>query len=188
MMTQGVSAMDPDRISALIELLRTYDRFDEGNDPYGEHDFGAFDHVARSTSGRSTTTIWSWPFMRTTRPIPQDQARSDFNVGRRILAPLGSGLSTRPKRRLACPARDPRQRRQGPPPRVRAIFSSVHGGVLKIALDTADVGPIKSRSKKASCEARQRPSGAEHCARPGHAHPCPEPTTRRCIKPRTMVL
>ena len=44
MMTQGVSALGPGRISALIELLRSLRQFEEGNDPYGEHDFGAFDH------------------------------------------------------------------------------------------------------------------------------------------------
>lgn len=44
MMTQGVDALGPMIVSQLINCLRTYDRFDEGNDPYGEHDFGAFDH------------------------------------------------------------------------------------------------------------------------------------------------
>jgi len=43
MMTQGVSVLGPDRLSRLIERLRTFDQFEEGNDPYGEHDFGAFD-------------------------------------------------------------------------------------------------------------------------------------------------
>lgn len=44
MMTRGVEALGPLIIGQLINHLRTYDLFDEGNDPYGEHDFGAFEH------------------------------------------------------------------------------------------------------------------------------------------------
>lgn len=44
MMTAGVSALGPIRIAALMQQVRSYDRFEEGNDPYGEHDFGAFDN------------------------------------------------------------------------------------------------------------------------------------------------
>ena len=44
MMTRGVEALGLMIVSQLIDHLRTYDRFEEGNDPYGEHDFGAFDH------------------------------------------------------------------------------------------------------------------------------------------------
>jgi hypothetical protein len=43
MMTRGVAALGPVIIGQLIQQLRAYDRFDEGNDPYGEHDFGAFE-------------------------------------------------------------------------------------------------------------------------------------------------
>jgi hypothetical protein len=43
MMTQGVSALSPPHIARLIDRLRTFDQFEEENDPYGEHDFGAFD-------------------------------------------------------------------------------------------------------------------------------------------------
>lgn len=42
-MTTGVSALDPVRLSRLLELLRAFNAFDEGNDPYGEHDFGALE-------------------------------------------------------------------------------------------------------------------------------------------------
>lgn len=44
MMTCGVEALGPLIISQLLNCLRRYDQFDDGNDPYGEHDFGAFDH------------------------------------------------------------------------------------------------------------------------------------------------
>lgn len=42
--TRGIDALDP-MVQADIWLrIREFDRFTEDNDPYGEHDFGAFDH------------------------------------------------------------------------------------------------------------------------------------------------
>ena len=46
MMTIGVQALlndDAARIAALIRTVRNFDGFDAGNDPWHEHDFGAFD-------------------------------------------------------------------------------------------------------------------------------------------------
>jgi len=31
-------------LAEVIKRVKTYDSFDEDNDPYGEHDFGAFDY------------------------------------------------------------------------------------------------------------------------------------------------
>ena len=44
MITSGVNALGPIVVGQLLDLLRRHDQFDEGNDPYGEHDFGAFDY------------------------------------------------------------------------------------------------------------------------------------------------
>jgi Protein of unknown function (DUF3768) len=44
MIMRGVEALGPVIVGQLIHCLQTYDHFDEGDDPYGEHDFGAFDH------------------------------------------------------------------------------------------------------------------------------------------------
>jgi hypothetical protein len=44
MMTSGVEALGPIVLVRLLACLRSYDRFDEDNDPYGEHDFGSFEH------------------------------------------------------------------------------------------------------------------------------------------------
>ena len=41
-MTAGIQALGPDRLRALLNQVRTFGSFDESNDPYGEHDFGAF--------------------------------------------------------------------------------------------------------------------------------------------------
>ena len=41
--TAGVNALGEEKVSAVLEKVRTFDAFTEDNDPYGEHDFGAFD-------------------------------------------------------------------------------------------------------------------------------------------------
>lgn len=47
MITAGVRALVaawPLGIAPVYEVVRTFDAFDDGNDPHGEHDFGSFDH------------------------------------------------------------------------------------------------------------------------------------------------
>lgn len=41
--TTGVNQLGPVAVAAAIQRVRTFDQFDQGNDPHGEHDFGAFD-------------------------------------------------------------------------------------------------------------------------------------------------
>ena len=44
LITDGIRAL-PDVIQEeIITRVRSFDTFTEDNDPYGEHDFGAFDH------------------------------------------------------------------------------------------------------------------------------------------------
>mgnify|MGYP003375289655 CR=1 FL=1 len=42
--TQGISALPPEEQSAIREKVETFDAFSPDNDPYGERDFGAFEH------------------------------------------------------------------------------------------------------------------------------------------------
>lgn len=42
-LTQGIRSNAPEDIKEIITKVRTFDTFDENNDPYNEHDFGAFD-------------------------------------------------------------------------------------------------------------------------------------------------
>ncbi len=44
-MTAAVAAMPPDTLAAVILALRRFDAFTAENDPWGEHDFGAFEHA-----------------------------------------------------------------------------------------------------------------------------------------------
>lgn len=43
MMTAGVLAQGPEFMMRAVIMVQTYSAFDDGNDPYGEHDFGAFE-------------------------------------------------------------------------------------------------------------------------------------------------
>ena len=45
--TRGVIDLGPDRTRLALEEVAGFTRFDEGNDPYGEHDFGAFEIAGR---------------------------------------------------------------------------------------------------------------------------------------------
>jgi len=43
MITQGVADLGNERVAQVMQLVRTFDRFDPANDPHREHDFGAFE-------------------------------------------------------------------------------------------------------------------------------------------------
>ena len=45
MMTAAVAALPPDTLAAAILAMRRFDDFAPDNDPYSEHDFGAFEHA-----------------------------------------------------------------------------------------------------------------------------------------------
>jgi hypothetical protein len=42
MLTRGVAALEAEVVHAITEALKTYDDYNDDNDPYGEHDFGVF--------------------------------------------------------------------------------------------------------------------------------------------------
>lgn len=41
--TAGIEALGPERLGVLIHKVRTFNSFGPDNDPFDEHDFGAFD-------------------------------------------------------------------------------------------------------------------------------------------------
>ncbi|MEQ1670137.1 MAG: DUF3768 domain-containing protein [Hyphomicrobium sp.] len=43
LMTSGISAMSWGDKASILQLVKSFECFSEGNDPHGEHDFGAFD-------------------------------------------------------------------------------------------------------------------------------------------------
>lgn len=56
--TEGVRALGPDFESACVERVQKHRRFAEGNDPYGEHDFGAFMGKGYSTDTAEGMHLW----------------------------------------------------------------------------------------------------------------------------------
>lgn len=42
-LTAGILTDMPQDVAAILNKVRTFKDFNESNDPYGEHDFGAFD-------------------------------------------------------------------------------------------------------------------------------------------------
>jgi hypothetical protein len=46
-LTRGIAALPEQDQADIMEKVRTFDAFTEDNDPYREHDFGAFDHNGR---------------------------------------------------------------------------------------------------------------------------------------------
>ena len=44
-MTAAVATLPPDTLTAAILAMRRFDNFTPENDPYREHDFGAFEHA-----------------------------------------------------------------------------------------------------------------------------------------------
>jgi hypothetical protein len=42
--TEGIAALSPADQSAIREKVETFDAFTLDNDPYGQHDFGSFEH------------------------------------------------------------------------------------------------------------------------------------------------
>lgn len=44
MMTSGVASLNPVISQSILKTVQRFDDFNADNDPYGEHDFGAFRH------------------------------------------------------------------------------------------------------------------------------------------------
>lgn len=47
LVTRGVQDLGDGVVSSVIDVVRGYDRFTEGDDPWGEHDFGVFEVAGR---------------------------------------------------------------------------------------------------------------------------------------------
>ena len=71
MLTQGIRALGEKAIAEIIAKVRAFDQFNEGNDPYKEHDFGKVVH------GRDTV-LWKISYydraMEYHSPDPADPA------------------------------------------------------------------------------------------------------------------
>ena len=43
LLTCGISGTFPNEVPLILQMVKEFDAFKEGNDPWNEHDFGAFD-------------------------------------------------------------------------------------------------------------------------------------------------
>lgn len=48
MMTAGISALPPTVLTTVLSKVRNFNTFTADNDPYGEHDFGKFEHAGNA--------------------------------------------------------------------------------------------------------------------------------------------
>jgi len=46
-LTAGIAALPPQDQAAILAKVMAFDTFTEDDDPYGEHEFGAFDHAGQ---------------------------------------------------------------------------------------------------------------------------------------------
>ncbi|MBY0402292.1 MAG: DUF3768 domain-containing protein, partial [Cyanobacteria bacterium] len=47
LLTQGINSLPETEQTVILEAVRTFTAFTKDNDPYGEHDFGAFEYNER---------------------------------------------------------------------------------------------------------------------------------------------
>ena len=46
--TRGIRALPSDMQAEITKRVRSFETFNENNDPHGDHDFGSFDHDGRT--------------------------------------------------------------------------------------------------------------------------------------------
>jgi hypothetical protein len=56
-MTTGIAALGAEAVARIVNTIEVYDDFCHANDPYQEHDFGAFEAEGHTTFSRSSITI-----------------------------------------------------------------------------------------------------------------------------------
>jgi hypothetical protein len=47
-LTAGIAALPISAQQEIFHQVQTFDTFEEANDPYGDHDFGSFDHAGQT--------------------------------------------------------------------------------------------------------------------------------------------
>lgn len=80
-MTSGIAELPPEVREDIITKVRTFEDFNEGNDPYGEHDFGALD---QSGAGK---VFWKIDYYDTTMTMGSENP-ADPKQTRRVLTIL----------------------------------------------------------------------------------------------------
>ena len=77
LITPGIAALGNEAVAEVLHQVRTYGDFTEQNDPYGEHDFGAFHHG-------DVQVFWKWDYYDLDLTMQSPDA-SDATVTARVL-------------------------------------------------------------------------------------------------------
>jgi hypothetical protein len=78
--THGIATLSPQALCAILNAIRTFDAFNEDNDPWGEHDFGSFEH-------NGNTIYWKIDYYDQTGTYGSPDS-TDPTVTRRVLTIL----------------------------------------------------------------------------------------------------
>ena len=86
--TAALDALGADKVRTVLKKVREYDAFDpagqeDGNDPHGEHDFGAFDF-------EGLTIFWKFDYYSDTRYQYGAEDPSDPSTARVLTVMLSS--------------------------------------------------------------------------------------------------
>lgn len=73
LVTQGIQSLPPEIQTAILRKVQTFNSFTEDNDPYGEHDFGSFEHEGQTVFWKIDTYDESFQFAA---EEPWDRKRS----------------------------------------------------------------------------------------------------------------
>jgi hypothetical protein len=57
LVTAGIAALNSCDVASIRAAIAAFDDFEDGNDPHGEHDFGAITVAGEPISGASTITM-----------------------------------------------------------------------------------------------------------------------------------
>ena len=79
--TQGIAAMND--LDAIMAKVQAFNDFNERNDPYGEHDFGAITHV--DGNGDSQTIFWKFDYYANGEWAMASPDPTDPTVTQRVL-------------------------------------------------------------------------------------------------------
>ena len=83
--TPGIAALGPEAVERIVKTIAVFDDFCRTNDPYEEHDFGAFDVDGHISCSRSIILIETSQCTRPIRLIPLSPSGSSRSCSRRSI-------------------------------------------------------------------------------------------------------
>lgn len=85
--TQGIEGLKISAKTDAMQKVQKFDKFDEDNDPYGDHSFGAFKVLA---DGEETTVFWKIDLYDAAYEYGSPEPTKPFHTRRVLTIMLGS--------------------------------------------------------------------------------------------------